>query len=105
MAVAPLKSAYFLSLSTNSKRQYEAKLSNAGLSVDPYIIKDHDWFKYPAVIQQIAYSDLIVYMTSTLSPHTKKAIKVMNTACIYIFVHFLQACKGMLDGNGFVSAR
>ena len=65
MAVAPLKSAYFLSLSTNSKRRYEAKLSNAGLSVDPYVIKDHDWVKDPAVIPQIAYSDLMVYMTST----------------------------------------
>ena len=38
MAVAPVKSAYFLSLSTNSKRWYEAKLSNAGLSVDPVCV-------------------------------------------------------------------
>lgn len=38
MAVALLKSAYFLSLSTNSKRWYEAKLSNAGLSVDPVCV-------------------------------------------------------------------
>ena len=60
--------------------------------------------KDPAVIPQIANSHLMVYMTSTPSPHTKEAIKVMNTACIYIFVHFLQAWKGMLDGNVFVSA-
>ena len=40
----------------------------------------------------------------TPSPHAKEATKVMNSAYIYIFVHFLQAWKGMLDGNGFVSA-
>ena len=40
MAVALLKSAYFLTLSTNSKRWHEAKLSNTRLSVDRYVIKD-----------------------------------------------------------------
>ena len=104
MVVALLESVYFLSLSTNSKHRYEAKLSNHGLSVDPYVVKDPDWVNNPAVIPQIAYSDLMLYMTSTPSSHTKEAIKVMNTECIYIFVHFLQAWKGMLDGNGFVSA-
>ena len=46
----------------------------------------------------------MVYMTSTTNLQTKEAIKVMNTACIYIFVHFLQAWKGMLDGNSFIFA-
>jgi hypothetical protein len=80
-------SEYFTSLSNTSKQQYELKITSTGLKVDPYIIEN--WTRQPEIVPKLDYSDLLLYMTCTPSPHTKEAIK---------------AWKGLLDSNGFVKA-
>ncbi len=70
------KSEYFSTLSTESKVRYQSKIFATGLTVDPYTIEDAEWTREPETIPQLLWSDLMLYMVSTPSPHTKEAIKV-----------------------------
>ena len=69
------KSKYVCSLSAVAKQQYEQKVTNTGLKVDPYIIDS--WTREPEIIPKLQWSDIMLYVISTPSPYTKEAIKVM----------------------------
>ena len=78
------KSEYICSLSDISRGRYEAKVTATGLDVDPYAIDAGLWSHEPEVIPQLSLSDVMLYMVSKPSLHTKEAIKVMycfNVAC------------------------
>ena len=77
MASLLKKSEYFSSLSITAQQQYERKIINTCLTVDPYAIES--WTREPEVVPKLHYSDLMLYMVSTPSPHTKEAIKVKNS--------------------------
>lgn len=68
------KSEYFVNLSTEAKLRYEAKVTNAGLTEDPYSIKN--WTENPESIPEVQWSDMMLYMVSTPSPYTREEIKV-----------------------------
>lgn len=70
-----LKSEYFVGLSKESQGRYENKLLSAGLQMDPYSITR--WIETPEVIPAVQWSDMMLYMISTPSPHTKEEIKVL----------------------------
>ena len=60
-----------------AKQRYESKVAGTGLSVDPYVIDDHDWTQEPETVPRLAWSDVMLYMVSTPSPFTKEALKVI----------------------------
>lgn len=70
------KSEYFGNLSKESKIRYEEKVSRTGLTIDPYTIED--WSEAPEVIPDVHWSNTMLYMTATPSPHTREAIKVAS---------------------------
>ena len=67
------KSEYFMQLSAQSKDRYECKVLSCGLSIDPYAIED--WTESPEFSPRVDWSDMMLYMVSTPSPHTKETIK------------------------------
>ena len=77
------KSEYFSTLPADTRHRYECKILTAGLSVDPYTIEDSQWSREPESIPQLSWSDVVLYMVSTPSPHTKESIKV----CTNIFMN------------------
>lgn len=75
MALALTRVSEYLSgLSATAKQRYIAKVSKAGLSVDPYTIID--WKNEPETIPQMNWSDFMLYMIATPSEYTKSEIKV-----------------------------
>jgi len=66
-------SEYYLTLTGEVKKRYESKVAKAGLKIDPY--KLESWSSNPDEIPDIAWSDIMVYMTETPSPYTGERIK------------------------------
>ena len=72
-----LKLEYFFKLSNESRQRYEryeAKVTSAGLTIDPYSISN--WEEEPTTIPNVKWSDMVLYMVSTPSPYTREEIKV-----------------------------
>ena len=69
-----LKSEYFLKLSNESRQRHEAKVTSAGLTIDPYSISN--WEEEPTTIPNVKWSDMVLYMVSMPSPYTREEIKV-----------------------------
>ena len=67
-------SEYYLTLRGEVKKRYESKVAKVGLKVDPY--KLESWNNNPDEISDIAWSDMMVYMTETPSPYTGEGIEV-----------------------------
>ena len=70
-------SEYYTTLSVEGKKRYETKLLVSGLDRDPYAIEESEWTRELQTIPYITWSDIMVYMLSTPSPHTTEAIKVL----------------------------
>ena len=66
------RSEYFLSLSASSRERYECKVTSKD---DPYAISEV-WTESPELIPELQWSDIMLYMVCTPSPHTKESIKV-----------------------------
>lgn len=81
MAKLTRVSEYLLGLSTEAKQRYECKVVAAGLTEDPYVIES--WTRDPEKLPRLARSDVVIYMVSTPSPHTKEVMKV--SCQLYVF--------------------
>ncbi len=68
------KSEYFANLSVDAKLRYETKVTNAGLTQDPYAIRE--WTENPENLPEVKWSDMMLYMVTTPSPYTREEIKV-----------------------------
>ena len=94
------KSEYFTHLTDNSKDRYESKILACGLKVDPYAIEN--WTESPEFSPPVDWSDMMLYMVSTPSPHTRESIKAMLQATIsnlensnyYYYIIFNTGLKG-----------
>ncbi len=49
------RSEYFANLSVDAKLRYEAKVTNAGLTQDPYAIRE--WTENPENLPEVQWSD------------------------------------------------
>ena len=63
-------SEYFSLLSTEAKLRYEQKVAKVGLKTDPYVMPSDLWVEESPSVPNIAWSDMFLYMISTLSPYT-----------------------------------
>lgn len=99
-----IKSEYILSLNVDSRKRYESKLMSTGLCKDPYALKVDAWCREPDKLPNIAWSDVMMYMVCTPSPHTKEEIKVQLTVYSRVVIMIYKAWKGTLDAEGFVAA-
>ena len=54
-------SEYFSNLTAGARKRYEAKVTAAGLSIDPYCIDESEWSREPEIV-----------------PYTKEGIKVSS---------------------------
>ncbi len=75
------RSEYFLGLSREARARYERKVIGTSLILDPYVI--NDWTDSPDVLPDVKWSDMMLYMTVTPSPHTREAIKV-DLSCVIL---------------------
>ena len=69
-------SEYFSNLTAGARKRYEVKVTSAGLSIDPYCIDESEWSREPEIVPELCWSDVMLYMVSTPSLHTKEGIKV-----------------------------
>ena len=69
-------SEYYCELSAQCKHRYKSKIESVGLSEDPYCIEE--WRESPEIVPEVSWSDMLLYMISTPSPHTTETVKVRN---------------------------
>ena len=73
-------SEYFLSLSSEAKARYGAKLSGVVLNTDPYTLPTELWVTEPDQIPVVSCSDMFVYMIARPSEYTQEEIKVYRNS-------------------------
>ena len=66
----------FSSLSSEANEKYETQVVCAGHWVDPY--RTENWTEAPEEVPDVRWSDMLLYMVSTLSPHAREKIKVVS---------------------------
>ena len=73
------KSEYFCTICGGD----ESRIPVPGLAVDPFTIDEMEWTREPESIPQLLWSDLMICVVSTPSPHTKEAISVILLHSVY----------------------
>ena len=59
------------------KTEIHGKSFHSCLKTDPYYINNSEWeWKSPELLPTVSWSDVMIFMVSTPSPHTREAVKV-----------------------------